>query len=82
MWLIDFLYGGKKVSDIPLWALKWEMEDTYRKRRKEERRQREEELKRREWDRRLEESRRYNRLVDDYIMGVIEEVNAKRRYRD
>lgn len=78
MWLIDFIFGGRKVSDVPLWALKWEMEDAYRKHREEERRYREQELERMEWDRRLEESNRQDRMIDDYIMDIVKKVNSKR----
>ena len=80
MSLIDFLYGGKKASEVPLWVLEDKMEEIHRRRKKEE----EEEDKRREYDRRMEEihkdlaiKRAYeNAYIDEVIRRV--EKNGKR----
>ena len=77
MSLIDFLYGGKKVSDIPFWVLDAKMEEIYRRRKKEE----QEEYRRREYEHEMEDLgrriARQNAFEEAYIDEVIRRVEEK-----
>ena len=85
MSLIDFLYGGKKASDIPFWVLDAKMEEIYRRRKKEE----QEEYRRREYER---ENRYIKRLINmqnafeeayiDEAIRQVEEKMAREQYDD
>ena len=77
MSLIDFLYGGKKASDVPFWVLNAKMDEVYRKRKKEE----QEECRRRRYERKMEDLgrriARQNAFEEAYIDEVIRQVEEK-----
>lgn len=73
MSLIDFLYGGKKASDIPFWVLEEKMEEIHKRRKKEE----EEEHRRRIEYTRDMEYRRMKEFEKAYVEEVIKRVEEK-----
>lgn len=71
MWLIDFLYGNRKVADVPLWALEWQIQDAYNKMKKEEKKEQYENAIIDEWE-------QYQKTMDDYVMDTVRRVKSKR----
>ena len=77
MSLIDFFFGGKKVSDVPFWAVNEKIEEIHRRRKKEE----QEEYRRRQYERKMEylgrRIARQNAFEEAYIDEVIRQVEEK-----
>ena len=77
MSLIDFLYGGKKASNVPFWVLNEKIEEIHRRHKKEE----QEEYRKREYERKMEDLgrliARQNAFEEAYIDEVIRQVEEK-----
>lgn len=75
MWLVDFLYYGNKVSDLPLWAFDSKIKDTYRQLRKEDERAKykikKKEMQRMEWKQSLAKG---GREINEVCKEILEDL--------